>query len=159
MITTKIGIILTIFGNGNFVIIQQKFALFRKKQLTSNSEYLKDLLAIKAKQQFMQTITMLNLYFVLLSTELVCTCTDTQTIMSNFFEYLLWDYSIWILFNWFYLRPKQIKINNLKMNKINNKFEIIKLFDKNKNIHNSSARLSGLGRFGMRVQLAKHPTT
>jgi hypothetical protein len=45
--------------------------------------------------------------FVLL-TGMVCICTNTH-VMSLFgiFAYLLT--SIWVLFNWFYLRPKQIK--------------------------------------------------
>lgn len=127
MITTKIGIILTILTMVIFVITyNQSFALFRKTTNTqSNSEYLKDLLAIKAKQQFMQT-TMLNLYFVLLSTGIGLYMYEYTQLMTAFWGIFAYGItSIWILFNWFYLRPKQIKKQQSKLDEIIGKFEML----------------------------------
>jgi hypothetical protein len=127
MITTKIGIILTILAMVIFVIVfNESFALFRKTTNTqSNIEYLKDLIAIKAKQQFMQT-TMLNLYFVLLSTGIglyMYEYTQLMTALGGIFAYGIT--SIWILFNWFYLRPKQIKKQQSKLDELISKFETV----------------------------------
>jgi hypothetical protein len=127
MITTKIGIILTILAMVIFVIAyNQSFALFRKITNTqSNSEYLKELLAIKAKQQFMQT-TMLNLYFVLLSTGIGLYMYEYTQLMTAFWGIFTYGItSIWILFNWFYLRPKQIKNQQSKLDEIISKFEML----------------------------------
>ncbi|OCB77894.1 hypothetical protein [Flavobacterium crassostreae] len=138
MITTKIGIILTILAMVIFVIAyNQSFALFRKATNTqNNSEYLKNLIAIKAKQQFMQT-TMLNLYFVLLSTGIGLYMYEYTQLMTAFWGIFAYGItSIWILFNWFYLRPKQIKKLQSKLNEIIGKFEMLneQLDEKNKGI-------------------------
>jgi hypothetical protein len=127
MIITKIGVILTILAMVIFVIVyNQSFTLFRKTYNTqSNSEYLKDLLAIKAKQQFMQT-TMLNLYFVLLSTGIGLYMYEYTQLMTAFWGIFAYGItSIWILFNWFYLRPKQIKKQQSKLDEIISKFKML----------------------------------
>jgi amino acid transporter len=127
MITTKIGIILTILAMVIFVIAyNQSFALFRKKTNTqSNSEYLKNLIDIKAKQRFIQT-TMLNLYFVLLSTGIGLYMYEYTQLMTAFWGIFAYGItSIWILFNWFYLRPKQIKKQQTKLDEIIGKLEIL----------------------------------
>ena len=138
MITTKIGIILTILAMVVFVIAyNQSFALFRNtKNALSNSEYLKNLLAIKAKQQFMQT-TMLNLYFVLLSTGIGLYMYEYTQLMTTFWGIFAYGItSIWILFSWFYLRQKQIKKQQSKLDEIIGKFKILneQLDEKNKGI-------------------------
>lgn len=127
MITTKIGIVLTILAMVIFVIANnQSFALFRKTTTTqSNSEYMKNLIAIKAKQQFMQT-TMLNLYFVLLSTGIGLYMYEYTQLMTAFWGIFAYGItSIWILFNWFYLRPKQIKKQQSKLDEIIGKFKML----------------------------------
>ena len=125
MITTKIGIIVTILAMAIFVIgYNQSFVLFRKQTNTlSTTEYLKDLLAIKAQQEFMQT-TMLNLYFILLSAGIglyMFEYTERMTVFWGIVAYGIT--SIWILFNWFYLRPKQIKKQQSKLDEMIGKFE------------------------------------
>lgn len=127
MITTKMGIIITILSMVIFLIAYNKsFALFRKPTNTlSNSEYLKNLLAIKARQQFMQT-TMLSSYFVLLSTGIglyLYEYAQRMTLLGGILTYGIT--SIWFLFNWFYLRPKQIKKQQSKLDEIINKFEML----------------------------------
>ena len=125
MITTKIGIIVTILAMVIFVIgYNQSFVLFRKQTNTlSTTEYLKDLLAIKAQQEFMQT-TMLNLYFILLSAGIGLYMFEYTVRMTAFWGIVAYGItSIWILFNWFYLRPKQIKKQQSKLDEIIGKFE------------------------------------
>ena len=125
MITTKIGIIVTILAMAIFVIgYNQSFVLFRKQTNTlSTAEYLKDLLAIKAQQEFMQT-TMLNLYFILLSAGIGLYMFEYTVRMTAFWGIVAYGItSIWILFNWFYLRPKQIKKQQSKLDEIIGKFE------------------------------------
>lgn len=138
MITTKIGIIITILSMVIFLIAyNQSFALFRKPTNTlSNSEYLKNLLAIKSKQQFMQT-TMLSLYFILLSTGIGLYLYEFAQRMTPLWAILTYGVtSIWFLFNWFYLRPIQIKKQQSKLDEIINKFEMLieQLDEKNKGI-------------------------
>lgn len=126
-VTTKIGIVLTILAMLIFVVyLTQSLGLFKKtNEAENNQQYLKAFLIIKEKQQFMQT-TMLNLYFVLLSTGIALYMyeyTSHMTIFWAFFAYSIT--ALWILFSWFYLRPKQIKKQRTKLNEIINKFENI----------------------------------
>ncbi len=127
LIITKIGISLIILAMVIFVIAyNQSFTLLRKTtNELSNTDYLKNLLAIKAKQKFMQT-TMLNLYFVLLSAGIGLYMYEYTRRMSLFwgiFSYVITG--IWILFNWFYLRPKQIKKQESRIDEMINKFEML----------------------------------
>ena len=127
MITTKLGIITTILAMVIFLIAyNQSFALFKNIPNTlSNCEYLKNLLVIKAKQQFMHT-TMMNVYFVLLSLGIGLYLYEYTQRMTLFWGILTYGITaIWILFNWFYLRPRQIKKQQRKLEEIINKFENI----------------------------------
>lgn len=110
-LTTKIGIILTILAMAVFLFAyNNSYSLFKSdKNSQSNSEYLKDLLSIKAKQKFMTT-TMLNLYFILLSTGIGLYMYEYTSRMKPVWGLVTYGITfIWILFNWLYLRPKQIK--------------------------------------------------
>jgi hypothetical protein len=126
-VTTKIGIVLTILAMFIFVIsLNKSLGLLKKTNVSeSNQHYLKTLLSLKEKEQFMQT-TMLNLYFVLLSTGIALYMYEYTSRMTTFWA--LFTYGItalWILFNWFYLRPKQIKKQRTKLNEIIDRFENI----------------------------------
>ena len=91
----------------------------------SNQQYLKTLLLIKVKQQFMQT-TMLNLYFLFLSVGLSLYMYEYVSRMSTLMAVVVCGVTaLWFLFNWFYLRPKQIKKQEAKLNEIIAKFEDI----------------------------------
>lgn len=127
LLTTKIGIMLIILAMVIFLFAYNKsYSLFKSHMNSqSNSDYLKDLLAIKAKQRFMET-TMMNLYFILLSLGIALYMYEYTQRMSTFwgiFTYAIT--SIWILFNWFYLRPKQIKKQRAKLDAIIAKFEMV----------------------------------
>lgn len=126
-LTTKIGILLMISAMGIFVYsLSQSFgALKENKAAISNQEYLKNLLTIKEKQQYIQT-TMLNLYFILLSIGIALYMIEPVSQMS-----LLWAVfaygmtALWVLFNWFYIRPRQMKKQQSKINEVIAKFENI----------------------------------
>jgi hypothetical protein len=127
--TTKIGIILTILAIVIFVVSTNKSLGLLKKtsEAESNQHYLRNFLALKEKQQFMQT-TVLNLYFIFLSTGIALYMYEYTSLMTTFWA--LFTYGItgcWILFNWFYLRPRQIKKEQSKLNEIISKFENIQV--------------------------------
>lgn len=127
LITTKIGIMLIILAMVIFLFAYNKsYSLFKSHMNSqSNSDYLKDLLAIKAKQRFMET-TMMNLYFILLSLGIALYMYEYTQRMSTFWGIFTYGItSIWILFNWFYLRPKQIKKQRAKLDAIIAKFEML----------------------------------
>lgn len=127
LVSTKIGIVLTILAMAIFVIsLNQSLGLFKKtNEAESNQKYLKNLLAIKEKQQFMQT-AMLNLYFILLSTGIALYMFEYTSLMTTFWAVFAYGITgLWILFNWFYLRPRQIKKQRTKLNEIISKFENI----------------------------------
>ena len=127
LLTTKIGIILIILAIVVFLLAYNKsYSLFKNyRNSQSNSDYLKNLLAIKAKQKFMET-TMLNLYFVLLSIGVGLYMFEYTSRMKPIWGLVTYGITfLWILFNWFYLRPKQINKQRAKLDTIISKFEMV----------------------------------
>ena len=127
LLTTKIGIILIILAMVIFLFAYNKsLSLFKNHSNSqSNSDYLKNLLAIKAKQKFMET-TMLNLYFILLSLGIGLYMYEYASRMKPIWGIVTYAITfIWILFNWFYLRPKQINKQRAKLDAIISKFEMV----------------------------------
>ncbi|MCX6146575.1 MAG: hypothetical protein NTW25_04900 [Candidatus Kapabacteria bacterium] len=125
--TSKIGIIMMILAMTIIINSSSKsLNLFKIKfESVSNEEYLKHLLAIKEKQQFMYT-TLMNLYFILLSTGISLYMYEYTSRMSTKMAVLTYVITwIWILLNWFYTRPKQIKKQLAKVNELIIKFESI----------------------------------
>lgn len=119
-ISTKLGIITIIVAMLIFLISSNRsLVLFNKPSETeSNQAYLKNLLKIKEKQQYLQT-TILNLYFVLLSTGILLYLYEYASRMTTVWAVVTYSLSgIWILLNWFYLRPRQIKKQQAKINEI-----------------------------------------
>ncbi|QBN18251.1 hypothetical protein [Flavobacterium nackdongense] len=126
-LTTKIGIILIILAIVVFLFAyNNSYSLFKSdKNAESNSDYLKDLLTIKAKQKFMET-TMVNVYFVLLSIGIGLYMYEYTSRMTSFWGIFAYGITaIWILLNWFYLRPKQIKKQQTKLDEIITKIELL----------------------------------
>jgi hypothetical protein len=126
-LSTKIGIVLIIMAMATYLLVYNKsYSLYKDRMDTqSNRDYLRDLLAIKFKQQFMQS-TMLNIYFVLLSSGIglyMYEYASRMTIFWGLFTYGIT--SIWILFSWFYLRPKQIKKQQSKLDGIISDFKLL----------------------------------
>ncbi|PQB06936.1 hypothetical protein BST83_07045 [Polaribacter filamentus] len=127
LITTKIGIILIILAMVIFLLAYNKsYSLFKNyKNSQSNSDYLKNLIAIKSKQKFMET-TILNLYFILLSIGIGLYMYEYTSRMKTIWGIVTYGITfIWILFNWFYLRPKQINKQRAKLDSIISKFEMV----------------------------------
>ena len=124
-ITTKMGIVITILAMVIFLFVYNSmFALFNKIDDTSdNTHYLQNLIVIKGKQRFLQH-TMMNVYFLMLSTGIglyMYEYTSRMTMMAGIITYAVT--LIWVAFNWFYLRPKTIKKQQAKLDDLISKFE------------------------------------
>ncbi|AZB00258.1 hypothetical protein EG359_11755 [Chryseobacterium joostei] len=127
LVTTKIGIILVILAMVIFLLAYNKlFMLFYKIDDTqSNSDYLQNLYLVKNKQKFMQT-TMLNLYFIMLFLGICLYMYEYASRMTLMYGILAYGLTfIWIGINWFYLRPKTIRKQQLKIDELIDKFEEI----------------------------------
>ncbi len=126
-LTTKLGIVLIILAMVIYLIaFNQSIPLLKNTNNSqSNSEYLKNLLSIKTKQQFLQT-TMLNLYFVILSLGIGLYMYEYTLRMTTFWAIFTYIITLaWILFNWFYLRSKQIKKQQTKLDDMISKFKTL----------------------------------
>jgi len=126
-LSTKIGIALILLAMAIFLAVyNQNIPLLKKQDEEQNSAvYLKNLLVLKNKQKFLQS-HMLSLYFVLLS--LGVGLYMIEYCMQMTFVWALCAYgltALWVLFNWFYIRPRQIKKQESKLNEVIAKFEVI----------------------------------
>ncbi|SHG88428.1 hypothetical protein SAMN05444372_11160 [Flavobacterium micromati] len=126
-ISTKIGIIMTILAMLVYLLVYNKLALFYKSidSNQSNSEYIKKLVAIKTKQQFLQSLV-LSMYFILLGSGLSLYMYEYTSRMTILWAIIAYGLTLsWVGFNWFYLRPKAIKKEQDKVNDLIAKFEIV----------------------------------
>lgn len=126
-ISTKIGIILTVLAMAMYLFVYNKLASFYKTidSNQSNNEYLHKLISIKTKQQFLQS-TILSLYFILLGAGLCLYMYEYALKMPSFWGIFTYVIMLaWIGFVWFYLRPKEIKKQETKINSLISKFEEI----------------------------------
>ncbi|WP_035653299.1 hypothetical protein [Flavobacterium sp. ASV13] len=124
-VSTKIGIVLTILAMVIYLFVSNKlFSNYKDIDATqTNQEYLQKLILIQKKQQFLQT-NMMSLYFLLLTTGICLYMYEYASRMSVLGASLTYGITLlWILFNWFYIRPKQIKKQQLKINSLIEKFE------------------------------------
>lgn len=127
LITTKLGIVLVILSMVIYLIAYNKlFASYQTVDNTqSNSQYLQKLIDIRTRQQFMQT-TMLYLYYILLSSGMCLYMYEfavKMTIWKAVLTYALTG--AWIVFNWLYTRPRQVKKQEAKINELISRFEKI----------------------------------
>jgi len=125
LISTKIGIILIILAMMIYLLVYNK--LFGKYKdidaTTTNHDYLQKLVLIKKKQQFLQT-NMMSLYFVILSAGLGLYMYEYASRMTFLGAGLTYGITfLWILFSWFFIRPKQIKKQQDKINNLIQRFE------------------------------------
>ncbi|MRX68972.1 hypothetical protein SAMN06265349_104350 [Flavobacterium resistens] len=124
-ISTKIGIVLTILAMVIYLFVSNKlFSNYKDIDATqTNQEYLQKLVFIQKKQQFLQT-NMMSLYFLLLTAGICLYMYEYASRMSVLGASLTYGITLlWILFNWFYIRPKQIKKQQSKINSLIEKFE------------------------------------
>lgn len=127
LFTTKLGIVLTILSMAIYgYSLNQLYPLLKKiDNANSNTEHLANLLALKKKQLFLQT-TMMNLYFVMLSLGIGLYMIEPTSHMAMFWAIFAYGITaLWILFSWFYLRPRHIKKQQTILNDIISKFENI----------------------------------
>ncbi|PZF71635.1 hypothetical protein [Taibaiella soli] len=120
LITTKIGLVLILLAILLFVVAStQSIGMFRAVNMAeTNTEYIDHWMAVKQQQKKMQTL-ILSLYFILLSAGLALYMYEYAVKMS--FSGALLAYGLtgaWILFNWFYVRPRHIKKQNSKLDEI-----------------------------------------
>lgn len=126
-ISTKIGIVLTILAMAIYLFVYNKLAGFYKTidETQSNSEYLQELISIKTKQQFLGS-KVLSLYFILLGSGLCLYMYEYASKMTPFFWVFTYLVMLgWIGFAWFYLRPREIKKQQEKINSLIAKFEAV----------------------------------
>jgi membrane protein YdbS with pleckstrin-like domain len=127
LITTKMGIIIIILAMVIYLAAYNKSFSLYKSQMNaqSNSDYIKDLLAIKARQVFMEK-TMLNVYFILLSTGIGLYMYEYTSRMKPIWGCVTYGITaIWILYNWFYVRPKKIRHQKEKLDTIISRFKMV----------------------------------
>jgi hypothetical protein len=120
MITTKIGTILVVIALIMQIITSTKLisASDKNNDQNSNAEYLQQLLVFKKKQAFLQS-TIMTAYFILLGLGIVLYMIEYTIRMSILGAALAYGItSLWIAVNWFYFRPKIIKKQQQKLNKI-----------------------------------------
>lgn len=124
-ISTKIGIVLAILSMAFYLTFYNRL-MNNYKDIDANQtnhEYLQKLIEIKKKQQFMQS-TVLSWYFVVLLAGICLYMYEYASRMTVFYALLTYGVTLlWIGFNWFYLRPKQIKKQQDKINSLIEKFE------------------------------------
>ncbi len=129
LVTTKIGIIVIIGAIALYLIaINKDRNLFIKAdESNNNQQYLKNLLEIKAKQHIIET-TVLNIYFVLLSLGISLYMYEYASRMTMLWATLTYSITgIWILLNWFYLRPMQIRKQQARLNGLIDKLKSIQV--------------------------------
>lgn len=123
MITTKIGISLAILAMVTLVAVGNRMIPFLKKMNPDANikEYLQQLRQFKIRQMFMQR-TMMNVYFVLLTTGLCLYLIEPTRGMK--YAWAVYTASLaWVLFNYFYTRPRQIKKQEREVDEMINKVE------------------------------------
>ena len=131
-ISTKIGIVLTIVAMVTYLVVYNRLLSTFKNidEAQTNQQYLQKLIFIKRKQQFLQS-RILSLYFVLLGVGISLYMYEYASRMSLFYGILTYVVLfLWIGFTWFYLRPKEIKKHEIKINNLIEKFEEV-----NKQLH------------------------
>ena len=127
LITTKIGIVLTISGIIIYLFVYNLLLphLLKIDENLSNSEFLKAIVQLKERQRFLHT-TMLQIYFITLTLGISLYLYEYVSQLT--FPWTVFAYPatlVWIGFNWFYLRPKVIGKEQDKLNGIIEEFENI----------------------------------
>jgi hypothetical protein len=124
-VSTKIGIIITILTMMMYLVIYNRL-LDAYKNIDStqtNQEYVQNLISIKKKQHYLQS-TILSLYFVLLTIGLCLYMYEYASRMTVFWAIFTYAMTLfWMGINWFFIRPKQIKKQQAKINSLIEKFE------------------------------------
>lgn len=127
LISTKIGIVLVIMAMLVLLFVYNQIGplLLKSDSNASLKDHLEELLRLKKKQLFLQN-TMMTVYFVMLSGGLLLYLYEYTSLMELSVAVLTYSFtSAWIVFNWFYLKPKMQKKQQAKMNALINKAELL----------------------------------
>ena len=121
-LTTKLGVVLAVIAMIMSIILQNKMMqlLFSSKETNTddNQHYLQKLVDFRNRQADFQDKVM-SIYFLLLSVGIALYMIEYTMRMQ--WPYAILCYAItgaWIAFNWFYIRPKQIKKQRGKINAV-----------------------------------------
>ncbi len=126
-VSTKIGIVLNVAIMAIYLFVYNKlFDAYKAIDNTdSNAAYLQKLIAIKTKQKFLQS-KMLSIYFLVLGFGLCLYMYEYAAMMALFWGIFAYTITFfWGVFVWFYLRPRQIVKENLKIDNLIDKFQRI----------------------------------
>ena len=126
-VSTKIGIVLNVAIMAIYLVVYNKlFDSYKEMDKTySNAEYLQKLIVIKTKQKFLQS-KMLSIYFLVLGLGLSLYMYEYTAMMTLFWGIFAYAVTFfWMGFVWFYLRPRQIVKENLKIDTLIDKFQRI----------------------------------
>ncbi|MDZ4667354.1 MAG: hypothetical protein SGJ00_05665 [bacterium] len=124
-LTTKLGIVMVILAMVIFLFSYNKqLPIFNKiDHIKSNQDYLNSLKKLKLKQKYLQTHIM-NLYFILLLAGICLYMYEYALRMTASGAIITYLVTLtWIAFNWFYIRPKTIKKQQLQLDEIISRFE------------------------------------
>lgn len=119
-ITTWAGIGLIILSMSLFLMVYNKMIPLYKSldRQSSNRQYMETLLKIKQREAFLAR-RMINLYFILLSAGIALYMVEYVKMMNLKWGITVYGVTIlWFAFNWFVLRPKQIKKNQKALNEV-----------------------------------------
>ena len=120
LLVTKIGILLTIVAVGTVVAFtHQMIPLYRTvDEELSNREYLNELLTVKRKENFMQT-RLMNFYFISLSVGIGLYMYEYIQERSLLFRIVAYStFLLWIGLNWFVFRPRIIRRNKQRLDRL-----------------------------------------
>ncbi|MGV3766234.1 MAG: hypothetical protein ACO1NW_08920 [Chitinophagaceae bacterium] len=125
LISTKAGILIVIFSMALFAVVSGKMIpLYRNNDTGLNGhDFIEKMRAIKKAEQFLHT-TIMNCYFVLLTAGLCLYLYEYTLRMSTTGRLLTYGTTLaWVGFNWFYLRPRQIRKQQQALNAVLDKIE------------------------------------
>lgn len=120
MITTKLGVLLTILAMVIFVTASNFMNkdLFKGDAAASTKNYLGQFIRLQQKQEFLQK-TMLTIYFIMLTLGIVLYMIEYTMRMSATGAIATYGITLaWIALNWFYFRPRAIRKQRTKMNEM-----------------------------------------
>jgi ABC-type uncharacterized transport system fused permease/ATPase subunit len=108
------------------ISLSKSFSLFKEANESDDvQQYLKNLISIKDSQRFIQT-TMLNLYFLMLSTGVALYMYEYACMMTTFWAIFIYAITgSWILFSWLFFRPRMIRKQQERINDVLSNFERI----------------------------------
>lgn len=119
-IMTQVGLLFIVLA---ILLFGLKYSSFysnyqKMNNMTTNKEYLQNLRDLKKKHHYIETKIM-SIYFVLLLMGICLYLYEFALMMGFPYAQIVYGLSLaWIAFVWFYLRPRIIRSNKLKINEL-----------------------------------------